>query len=70
MLTRIACPNCRHVGATAAPLPRILTCSQCGHGAFIKTGQRTRSPIVVREERAAEQAALERYEALGAEFDD
>jgi hypothetical protein len=27
---------------------------------FMKSGQQTRSPTVVREERAAEQAALER----------
>jgi hypothetical protein len=39
------------------------------HSALIKTGQRTRSPTVIREELAAEQAALERYEAMGAEFD-
>jgi hypothetical protein len=29
-----------------------------------------RLPTVVREELAAEQAALERYEAMGAEFDE
>jgi hypothetical protein len=39
------------------------------YSAFIKTGQRTRSPTVVREELAAEQAVLERYKAMGAEFD-
>ncbi len=55
---------------TAASLPHILTCSQCGHSTLIKTGQRTRSPTVIREELAAEQAALERYEAVGAEFDE
>ena len=70
MLTGITCPNCGHAGATAASLPHILTCSQCGHSALIKTGQRTRSPTVIREELAAEQAALERYEAMGAEFDE
>ncbi len=69
MLTRITCPNCGHVGATAASLPHILTCTQCGHSTLIKTGQRTRSPTVIREELAAEQAALERYQAMGAEFD-
>ena len=69
MLTQITCPHCRHIGPTAAPLPRILTCSQCGHSAFIKTGQRTRSPAVVREELAAEKAVLERYKAMGDEFD-
>ncbi len=42
--------------------------SQCGHSALIKTGQRTRSPTVIQEELAAEQAALERYEAMGDEF--
>jgi hypothetical protein len=31
MLTRIVCPNCGHIGATSATLPRILVCSQCGH---------------------------------------
>jgi hypothetical protein len=38
--------------------------------ASIKTGKRTRSPAVVREELAAEMAALERYQEMGAEFDD
>jgi transposase len=70
MLTQITCPNCRHAGPSAGPLPRILTCSRCGHSALINTGQRTRSPTVVREELAAEQAALERYQEMGAEFDD
>jgi hypothetical protein len=70
MLTQITCPNCRHVGPTVVPLPRILVCSRCGHSALIKTGKRTRSPAVVREELAAEMAALERYQEMGAEFDD
>jgi hypothetical protein len=70
MLTQVTCPNCIHVGSTAAPLPRILVCSRCGHSALIRTGKRMRSPTVVREELAAEQAALERYQELGAEFDD
>ena len=40
MLTRIACPNCGHIGAAnAASLPRVLICSQCGHGAFINSGR-------------------------------
>jgi hypothetical protein len=43
MLTRIVCPNCHHVGATAAVLPRVLTCSQCGHQALIRTGKPARS---------------------------
>ncbi len=42
MLTRIVCPNCRHVGATAASLPRVLTCSQCGHDALIRSGKPAR----------------------------
>jgi hypothetical protein len=66
MLTRIVCPSCGHVGATAMSLPRVLICSQCGHGAFIKSGKPTRSPILTREERAAERAAWERYEAADA----
>jgi hypothetical protein len=65
MLTRIVCPNCGHISATSATLPRILVCSQCRHGAFIKQGSRARSPTVTREERAAEQAAWDRYEAMG-----
>ena len=60
MLTRITCPHCGHVGATAASLPRVLICSQCEHGAFIKSGTPARSPTVEREERAAERAAWER----------
>jgi hypothetical protein len=64
MLTRIVCPNCGHIGAaTAASLPRVLICSQCGHGAFIKSGRPARSPSVTRDERAALRAAWERYEA-------
>jgi hypothetical protein len=29
------CPSCGHVGATVMSLPRVLICSQCGHGAFL-----------------------------------
>jgi DNA-directed RNA polymerase subunit RPC12/RpoP len=65
MLTRIICPNCGHVGATSATLPRILVCSQCGHGAFIKQGNRARSPTVTREESEAKQAAWDRSKAMG-----
>ena len=60
MLTRITCPHCGHVGATAASLPRVLICSQCEHGALIRSGTPARSPTVEREERAAERAAWER----------
>ena len=42
MFTRIVCPNCRHVGATAASLPRVLTCSRCGHDALIRSGKPAR----------------------------
>jgi hypothetical protein len=59
------CPNCGHVGATSASLPHILVCSQCGHGALIKQGRPARSPILTREERAAERATWERYEPSG-----
>ena len=66
MLTRIVCPNCEHIGAaTAASLPRVLICSQCGHGAFIKSGKPARSPSVARDEQAALRAAWERYEVTG-----
>jgi hypothetical protein len=66
MLTRIACPNCGHIGAAnAGSLPRVLICSQCGHGAFIKSGRPARSPSVTRDEEAALRAAWERYEATG-----
>jgi hypothetical protein len=61
MLTRITCPHCGHVGATAASLPRVLICSQCEHGALIRSGTPARSPTVEREERAAERAAWERH---------
>jgi hypothetical protein len=40
----------------AASLPRVLICSQCEHGAFIKSTP-ARSPTAEREERAAERAA-------------
>jgi ribosomal protein L37AE/L43A len=66
MFTRIVCPSCGHVGATAMSLPRLLICSQCGHGAVIKSGTPTRSPILTREGRAAGRAAWERYEAADA----
>jgi DNA-directed RNA polymerase subunit RPC12/RpoP len=56
MLTPIVCPNCGHVGTTAAQLPRVLICSQCGHGAFIKSGRPAKSPLLTREELAAEHA--------------
>ena len=39
MLTRIVCPHCGHVGATAASLPRVLICSQCEHAALIRSGK-------------------------------
>jgi hypothetical protein len=66
MLTRIVCPNCGHIGAaTAASLPRVLICSQCGHGAFIKSGKPARSPSVARDEQAALRAAWEGYEVTG-----
>ena len=66
MLARIVCPNCGHIGAaTAASLPRVLICSRCGHGAFIKSGRPARSPSVARDEQAALRAAWERYEVTG-----
>jgi hypothetical protein len=52
MLTRIVCPNCHHVGATAASLPRVLTCSHCGHGALIRTGKPARSRVAWEEDAA------------------
>jgi hypothetical protein len=61
MFTRIVCPACGHVGVTAASLPRVLVCSQCEHGALIKTGSPARSPIITREEQAAERAAFLRH---------
>jgi predicted RNA-binding Zn-ribbon protein involved in translation (DUF1610 family) len=63
MLTRIVCPNCGHVGATAAMLPRVLICSQCGHAGLIRSGRQARPSTVTREEQAAEHAAWTRYEA-------
>src|SRR5947207_2557363 len=61
MFTRIVCPHCGHVGATAAPLPRVLICSQCEHGALIKSGTPAKSSTVEREEQAAGLAAWERH---------
>jgi hypothetical protein len=66
MLTRIVCPHCGHIGAAnAASLPRVLICSQCEHGAFIKSGRQARSPSVARDEQAAMRAAWKRYEVTG-----
>jgi hypothetical protein len=62
MFTRIVCPNCGHIGATAASLPRVLICSQCEHGAFIKSGRPARSPSIARDEQAALRAAWEHFE--------
>jgi hypothetical protein len=46
MLTRIVCPNCGHVGATSASLPRVLICFQCGHGGLIMAaGRRSLPPL-------------------------
>jgi hypothetical protein len=67
MFTRIVCPACGHIGATAASLPRVLICFQCGHGALIKGGRPARSPSMTRDEQAAQRAAWERYEMAGAE---
>jgi hypothetical protein len=67
MLTRIVCPNCGHLGATTASLPRVLICSQCGHGAYIKSGRPARSPSITRDEQAALRAAWERYAVADAE---
>jgi hypothetical protein len=58
MLTRIACPNCHHVGATAASLPRVLTCSQCGHGALIRRGKPAKSHVAW-EEHAARSRSID-----------
>jgi predicted RNA-binding Zn-ribbon protein involved in translation (DUF1610 family) len=55
MLTRIVCPNCGHVGATAALLPRVLICSQCGHGALIiRSSRSARSLTINTQEEDAE----------------
>jgi hypothetical protein len=50
MLTRIVCPNCGHVGATSAMLPRVLICSQRGHAALIRSGKQARSHITQEED--------------------
>jgi ribosomal protein S27E len=44
MLLFVTCPNCRNVGATTAPLPRVLVCSACGQSAIIKEGKLPWSP--------------------------
>jgi hypothetical protein len=63
MLTQVVCPNCGHVGATAAQLPRVLICSKCRHGTLIRSGRPAMSPSVAREEQAAAHASWERYGA-------
>jgi hypothetical protein len=67
MFIRIVCPHCGHIGAITASLPRVLICSQCEHGAFIRSGSPPKSPSVIRDEQAALRAAWERYEAAGIE---
>jgi hypothetical protein len=59
MLNRIICPHCRHVGATAASLPRVLTCSQCGHAALIRSGKPASSPTIDAREEEEEPARPE-----------
>jgi hypothetical protein len=55
MILFVACPNCRHVGATTAALPRALVCSQ---SARVTEGELVRSPIRMREERIAQGSGL------------
>ncbi len=62
MFTRIVCPNCGHIGATTASLPRVLVCSRCEHGAFIKGGRPARSASIARDEQSASRAASEHFE--------
>jgi hypothetical protein len=62
MFTRIVCPNCGHIGATAASLPRVLICSRCEHGAFIKSGRPTKSASIARDEQEASRAAWEHFD--------
>jgi hypothetical protein len=61
MLTRIVCPNCHHVGATAASLPRVLTCSQCGHLALIRTGKPARSYVAWEEDAGSIDVSLKEW---------
>jgi hypothetical protein len=65
---RLACHARSHCLSGLPPCGRdqrdvaaVLTCSQCGHGAFIKDGKPSRSPTIAREEQAAERAAFERH---------
>jgi uncharacterized protein YbaR (Trm112 family) len=59
MILFVTCPNCRHVGATTAALPRVLVCSRCGQSARVTEGEPVRSPIRLREERIAPREAWE-----------
>jgi hypothetical protein len=59
MILFVTCPNCRHVGATTAALPRVLICSRCGQSARLTEGEPVRSPIRMREERIAQREASE-----------
>jgi DNA-directed RNA polymerase subunit RPC12/RpoP len=61
MLTRIACPNCGHVGATSAVLPRVLTCSQCGHRALIRRGKPARSHVAWEEDAGSIDVSLKEW---------
>jgi hypothetical protein len=60
MILFVTCPNCRHVSATTAALPRALVCSRCGQSARVTKGELVRSPIRIREERIAQREAWER----------
>ena len=59
MIFFVTCPNCRHLGATTAALPRALVCSRCGQSARVTEDEPVRSPIRIREERLAQREAWE-----------
>jgi hypothetical protein len=58
MILFVTCPNCQHVGATTAALPRAVVCSRCGQSARVTEGEPVRSPIRMREERLAQSSGL------------
>jgi hypothetical protein len=45
--------------------PRVLVCSQCQHGAVIKSGSPAKSRIITQEEEAARRAAWARFASHG-----
>jgi hypothetical protein len=60
MLTPVICPSCHHSGAIdGARLPRVLTCTRCGHRERFEAPPPKR---LTRGQQAAERARRRAYE--------